>query len=93
MRKLVISAFFVFSVVCAALASLWLVLITHHLITTGATYSRTVTAEDGSNLIICGISIFNREDWLWSSFELFGVQILILIASIRTAQVLYRRLF
>jgi hypothetical protein len=91
MQKPMLSTLYVASIICSVLMVLWLILLVGYLILTGATYSYQIQNEDGSIGIICNIPIFTTDNWLWLSFELFGVPIIVLIAAIQTIRVLQRR--
>ena len=80
MRKPVFDVLLGLSILCIMLCSMWLVLVTMFLIGTGGTYSRTF--PDGS--MACGIPVFTRDDWFWRVFQLFGVPLILIIASWQT---------
>ena len=90
-QKLLFSTLYVASIMCAMLMVLWFVGVTLYLVDTGATYSYEFQAEDGSFGMACGVPIFTSENWLWRSFELFGVPTFVLLASLQTARSLHKR--
>ena len=80
MRKAVLYSVMALSIICVAVSALWIALLSNFLLSTGGTYSRTY--EDGG--IACGIPVFTRDEWFWPAFQLFGVPLILLIASWRT---------
>ncbi|GAC1404291.1 MAG: hypothetical protein NVSMB56_18910 [Pyrinomonadaceae bacterium] len=88
-RRTTFLLLYVASIVGIGLTAIYFVLLILYLWITGATYSVSLA----SGAMACHIPIFTRETFLWTSFEFFGVPILILLALSRTAQVLYKRLF
>ena len=80
MRKAILYGLLIPSIICLVLCLTWLVLFSISLIGTGGTYSRTF--PDGS--IACGIPIFPRDEWFWPLFQLFGVPVVLVIASWQT---------
>src|SRR6185295_15365699 len=75
------------SISCIVLCSVWLVLLSIYLIGTGGTYSRSF--PDGT--LACGRPIFTRDAWFWTGFQLFGVPLILMIASCRTIAYCRRR--
>lgn len=77
MRNAVFYGLVIPSIVCIAVCSIWLVVVSIFMIGTGGTFSRSL--PDGS--IECGIPIFSTGEWLWPVFQLFGVPLIMMIAS------------
>jgi hypothetical protein len=80
MRKPILYGLFIPSIICIVLCTTWLVLISNVLLATGGTYG--YTTPDGD--IVCGIPVFTQDDWSWPAFRLFGVPLVLIIASWRT---------
>ena len=80
MRKPVLYSLLIPSITCIVLCSTWLVMISLYFLSTGGTYSQTLS--DGS--MVCHIPVFTRDSWFWAAFQLFGAPLALIIASWRT---------
>lgn len=80
MRRTALRVLTALSAICLAAATVWLLVVSHFLLSTGGTYSRTF--PDGS--IACGIRVFTSNDWFWPGFRLFGAPLAVIAASGRT---------